>query len=341
MQIRKKRNILFTTLLCCLVVCSFFLNPFKSVKAQDTNNKTSIYLQTYQSNTGIINSIFSIDVSQLSSDDKLQAYSLINAYRVQLMEKHKEKFYEIFSSNINSQEQNIQVVYDSVPISAIEFLTWDFNINNFDVNMTNIIVNINFMSIYAYMMFYYPDIFVYDEQSKTVKIDNANYSTLIDVPIPSVDYQVKEKFFVSLYEQVCSPFFYNGKEYYLLKDYKNFVSGESLFDVLCEVANIDYTSLQFEYTFITNFSRLHSNSTNVYSTELGKAHTWNLGNNASGQIVVWRNYANYSAWYLICLLIAILFIGISLLIHFIKIKTNKTKNLELLKKIDDFVNKNN
>ena len=332
-KIKSNIIILFFVLISIFAFC--LKTPLRA-NAQ-SGNEVSVHLQTYQSSSGMINSMLTIDVSNLDETQKFKILSLMSNYKNQLTTFHKNKFYEIFDKDIDTNQTNLEVLYNSVPINVVQFLVWNFTLTQ---NSTHIILNINFMSIYAYLLFYYPDLFVLDEETQKVKFDSNNYSTLIDAPIPVIDYKKEDNFFVTKYVQTCAPFYYNSKEYYLLQDYGSYSAGTPFFEVLSSEAGIDYSLLQFQFTFISDYDRLHS-SGQKYETNIGLAHTWDLKNDVNGQIVVWRNYANYYAWYLLALIVAILIVGICLSIYFINKKRKKKKTLELLKKIDDFVNNKN
>lgn len=69
---------------------------------------------------------------------------------------------------------------------------------------------------------------------------------------------------------------------------------------------------QFNYTYATSNTRLHSNADNISIDTYGyTAHTWHFGDDINNQIELWQVRANAVTWYLLALGITLVF-GISL-----------------------------
>ena len=333
-----------------------------------------ISLKTTQTSSGQILVNFSFDLQQLETiSAKQNAYKLSKTYFNQLFNAYKENLVEIFSNVYSYYDLNLdtfdkQISY--VLTNNTKFIVGDAVINPdhvlFASNSEKMQIEVAFASIYAYVFFFYPDAFMFDSQTKVVKLNNEVYSSLIDAPIPSVETNIENQFFVNKFIQTCSPFSYNGEEPKLLYDYMsgtNFYPAETLLSVVaCQELGLSSEQGKYIFTFATPYNRLHSNGT-ITRTSSGLEHTWEFSGDEEKLISVWRNTPNYVVYYVLSICVGVVIIVVALIfllkkknkgnIEIVNKEENNTQNVdsdlerevanmtgvELLKKIDELANK--
>lgn len=327
-----------------VALCAFFtLSVFSC---------SSITMQTIQGKNGNISCSLTIDGSDLTTNQKQVTYDFIQEYSSQLVSAYRDKMIELFSNVYDFEELNI--TSDEGKFSHIILYNENYKMLAGDIefsltreqftNGNNNILTISegYFSIYAYMMFFSPDAYFYDSDSNSVKFNSETYKMLIDVPILPSDYEIEESALMTTYLQTCVPFYYNGSEPLLLKDYttttQTHTAGTTLVTAICNELGVDENEANFIFSFATPFSRLHSNSTSVVENS-GYIHTWVLGNDINAEILLWRNYSNYTPWYVISLSAGIAVVTIGFLVTFILKKCKKIKKIENGKKVDDEINK--
>jgi len=315
---------------------------------------SSITLQTVQGVNGNISSSLTFDGSDLTTNGRQVTYDFVYEYCEQLVSSYKNNMIELFSNIYDFEELSINNYNDK--LTHIILYNNNFNLlaGNIDFSLTKeqfvsgvnhtITISAGYVSIYAYMMFFCPDAFYYDSNSNSVKFDSTAYSMLIDVPILASDYNVEESNFMKTHLQTCVPFSYNGSEPVLLYDYttanhNTYTAGTRLVTAICDELGAEESEADFVFDFVTPFSRLHSDSTSVIE-DSGYHHTWTLGSDINAEIVLWRNYTNYTPWYALSLGAGIIVVSSGFLVIFTLKKIKQKKEIERLKKIDNLTNKN-
>ncbi|NCB48177.1 MAG: hypothetical protein EOM55_00900 [Clostridia bacterium] len=314
---------------------------------------SSITLQTVQGVNGNISSSLTIDGTDLNSNERSVIYDFTREYCEQLVTSYKNNMISLFSNLYNFEELGFSdedsklthiILYNSnynLLAGDIEFsLTKEQFISTAGPIFT---VSAGYVSIYAYMMFFCPNAFFYDNISNSVKFDSSTYSMLIDVPIFASDYEVEESAFMTTYLQTCMPFSYNGSEPVLLEEYttanhNTYTAGTTLITAICEELSLNEAEADFIFNFVTPFSRLHSNST-VLVENSGYHHTWTLGSDINAEITLWRNYTNYTPWYALSLLAGFLVVTFGFLTIYLLRKMRHKKEKEELKNIIDLKDK--
>lgn len=310
---------------------------------------SSITLQTVQGKNGNISSSLTIDATELSTQEKQITYDFVREYCEQLVSAYKTNMIELFS-NIYDFE-TLGLINEDDKLTHIILYNNNYNLLAGDVDFSvpkedfvsgnSLTVSIGFVSIYSYMMFFCPNAYYYDNVSNTVKFDSTTYSMLIDVPVISNDYNIEESAFMTTHIQTCVPFSYNGSEPVLLQDYttatKTYQAGTTLVSAICEELEVSEDEARFVFNFVTPFSRLHSNS-NLLVENSGYHHIWALGSDINAEVTLWRNYSNYTLWYIISLSAGILVLAVGFLVIAIIKNTKKKNGMDNLKKIDEFIN---
>ncbi len=315
---------------------------------------SNITLQTVQGKNGNIVSSLTFDASDLSTSEKQTVYNFTREYCDQLIDAYKDNIITLFSNIYDFEELGIND--DNAKMSHIILEHQNFNLLAGDIEFSKtyaefttaddatLTVSIGFVSVYAYMMFFCPNAFAYNELSNTVKFDGAKYAMLIDVPVTPSDYQKDENLFMTTHLQTCVPFSYNGEEPALLQSYttstKTHPVGTTLVDAICEELGENAENAKFLFDFVTPFSRLHSNATQ-YQDGANYHHIFDLGSNINAEVIIWRTYSNYAPWYVVALCLGLLLVGATFLVLFINKKVKTKKSLETLNKIDVFMTKKN
>lgn len=305
---------------------------------------------------GVINVRLSISLEGLQSYQKQSANEIINTYKGQLENSFKTNLVSLFSEiykdvegfSLLSIDEKTAFVLTHNPAFAcdneINRYLDDFN----PITTTDIVFDINFASIYSYILYFNPSAFVYNKDNNSIVL--KNYDGLADVPINSKGIEVKNNLFFENAIQKCAPFSYDKKEPYLLQKYKSYEAGTTLKDVV--KSEIGQMEGEYLFSFITPYKRLHSNGT-VNLTQNGFMHSWNLGDDINKEIEIFRTSAVPVSFYVTALILGlgVMVIGSIIVIKKPKKKVKTEKNidykkeienlegLELLKKIDEFERK--
>lgn len=227
-------------------------------------------------------------------------------------------------------EKNQQYVISRDLVSDDDYKEFDFDSQKHTIKFQK-----TFISIYAYVMYFYPNAFEYNAEKNAVVISNS-YKSMVDIPM-SGDFKEDESLFINKYIQTCVPFYYNGEEPKFLKDgsgtYRDAVAGMSLAEALSNETGLTEEDVKLIFSFTTPYKRLHSNGT-FTETEKGYTHTFNLSN-MSSTVTFWRTYANYSAWYITAAIIGILVLIVGFVSVKIILNIKKKQGLKALKKLDE------
>ena len=319
-----------------IILISFFMLACSPIK-----------LTTTQHSSGQVTMTIEVDVSSLNVHDRGTAYYIASHYFAPLNNAYISNLIEIFSNIYDFKTLNIQTEegkYAYIIQNHSQFLAGaeiSPSAESFSIDFTTIKIDFSFMSIYAYLMYFYPDAFIYNESTNSIAINSEEYASLIDIPISSISVEEVEHLFTIDNIQKCSPFSYNGKEPYLLESVviegTRYEKGTKVVEVICQEFNLNSEEAEYLYTFITPYSRVHSDGT-ISSNNEGKVHTWNLGNNINGVISLWRTTANYVSYYVLGAVIGIIVLGVGSLLIFINYKKKKKDNMDLLKKVDELMN---
>lgn len=204
-----------------------------------------------------------------------------------------------------------------------------------DSKAKTISIKKEFISIYGYIMYFYPSAFEYNAEKNAVVISDS-YKSLIDIPIGG-GFEQEENLFTIRSIQYCTPFYYNGKEPTLFKSItvndKSFPEGTTLMKVLSDSTGKTEKDLQkLGFSFSTPYKRVHSDGT-VSQTKNGYTHSWTLGNIGS-TVSVWRTYANSPAWYVIAGCVGILMVAIGFIVVKVVNDAKKKRGMKALKQLD-------
>ena len=303
-----------------------------------------VTLTTRQFNNGIVQMSLEFNVEGLEESDKTKLIQITNGYVDGLNSAYLDNFYNLFSKQYDSLLNGFLELSEEDKLSFIlqNFSNFSVVPSNLSETQGAIRVGFTFMSIYAYILYFNPSAYMYDEETNAVVINSENYGSLIDIPISSVSVEEERKLFTIDVIQTCSPFSYDGGEAVLLEDLhlsngSGHLSGEKLVDVVVSELNLSETEAEFVYNFITPYSRVHSDG-EITDTADGIMHTWNLNGNIMGEIKLWRTSANQVSWYVLGILVGLIIIGVGVIIIVFQNRKKKKDGLELLKKVDDLVN---
>ena len=289
----------------------------------------------------IIQSI-DIDLTNLDTNNKNIVYKVIKEYNNQLDRAYKDnlvgKFNNIYDSEVYANLSNEQK-FDFIVTRNPNYILSDLEISEINSN-TKLFYRRTFVNIYSYLMYFYPDVLQADGEKGKLVV-SEDYTSLIDIPFNS-SFDEEDKLFVSTYIQTCYPFYYNGQEPKLIYDFQytesvKFVKGQKLSVVLASLTGKTEEEIDLFFDFSTPYSRLHSNG-NVVMTDNGYTHYFTL-ENINSSVIFYRNYANYTAWYVLAAGIGIAIVVVGFVVIKIVKSRKKKKGLEVLKKINDFENK--
>lgn len=312
----------FTFAICALFTLSFF-------------GCSPIILQTTQGKNGNVKTSLTLHSSNLSSHQKEVVYLFTEAYSTQLFTAYQTKLISLFSELYDFESLELSTETEKLNHIFLNNNNFKLLAGNVDFSLTSqqflssenssLTISIGFVSVYAYMMFFCPDAFSFDEVSHSVKFHSTTYQMLIDAPIIPTNFEISDTAFITTYLQTCIPFSYNGAEPALLENYGIYPAGTSLASAIQQELEESGEDAQFIFQFFTPFSRLHSSGT-TQSVQNGIVHTWSLGNNILGEVLLWRNYSNHTLWYIIALCAGILTVSIGFLTtHFIQKQKSSNK----------------
>lgn len=323
----KKKNSLAKKICLCIMCVAFSLFFFAC---------SPITMSTTQYASGQILFEMSFDVSTLSSQDKQKAFDLVEAYHNQLTYAYKKNLTDLFGNyyidkplwNTMSVEQRFEYIKKTKSFSNFiacntgenEIVGGIVSTNTPSIEeATEINVQIAFTTIYGYLAYFCPRAYKFDEETRNIVINSEEYSTLIDTPIMVMDNKTENTFFAKKIVETCSPFYYNKEQPKLLANYKDYVAGTSLIDVV--KGEFGEIVASYVFSFTTPYSRLHSDGT-IESVEDGTKHTWTF-DSLDGSAKVYRNYANQVVYYVIGIVGGLILMAVAVAISISKTKRNK------------------
>ncbi len=314
-----------------LVICTTF--------ALSLFGCSPIILQTTQGKDGNVSSALTFNATTLSSPQKEIIYDFTEEYSTQLIDAYKANLISLFSHLYDFESLNIFAETDKLNHIFLHNDNFKLLAGKIDFSLSrqqflsneesSLTLSIGFTSVYAYMMFFCPIAFSFDTTSHSIKFNSDTYQMLIDVPIIPTDFELSENAFMTTYLQTCLPFSYNGAEPTLLEDYKTFPAGTTLISAIQTELEESGEDAQFIFQFFTPFARLHSNGT-TQSVQNGVVHSWSLGSDILGEVLLWRNYSNHTLWYVIAIGAGVFTLTIGfLIIHFTKKAKKQTTTTQL------------
>jgi len=254
---------------------------------------------------GLYNNIYTTDDYKYKYDETDEIIEKTN----------HEKFSYIISKNIEKYDYETTFIEDNNKI----FVEWKFT------------------NIYAYLLYFYPDLIKYDFDSEKIIVDKTHH-LLVDVPLNG-ELETNENLFVETYLQTCHPFYYNGKEPYLLDDCQiqgeDFFKGQTLREVVYLLSGASEEEVEYNFSFSTSYRRLHSNG-ELSVTEDGYTHTWRFTSLDDSQAIVWRKYVKPAFWYVASLVLGLVVVCGGFLIVVIIKKLKKKRGMKYLNKIANF-----
>jgi len=297
------------------------------------------YNVNLKSNGSVVANVY-VDLTKLNSSNRQIINWTVQTYYKQLDKKYEENLINLFQNIYNfdelfliSNQQKIEYIFSK---QSSKFLVGDTECKT-ESQYPYISIEKQFVSVYAYLLYFYPSAFVYDEESDTVKV-SSEYKAMIDVPL-SNGLQEDEYIFFNKYIQTCQPFMYDGEEPKFLYDnlLYTMTKGQTIKDYLESRTTLTSEELELIFNFSTPYRRLHSDGT-FSTTDDGYTHTWVLGD-VQNEVTFWRNYPKTIPFYVVSVVcgISILIFGSILILIVNEVK--KKKGLKMLKKIDDFQNK--
>ena len=328
-----------------LLLCVFmFLISFTMFGCASVNLDV-IYAQKQDVNGNPLNVVtasMSIAIDKSISMGIIQP--IVTEYFKQLNEQYEKNIVDCYSQvypevNLMYSEHQIQEKFKYMMTTKPlgRFLINDNNESGIKVDSSKGTINIKreFVSIYGYIMYFYPSAFEYNADKNAVVISD-NYKSLIDIPIGG-GFEQEEKLFTIRSIQYCTPFYYNGKEPYFFKkvnmlgsEYEAETTVMSVLSAKTGKKEADLEKLGF--SFSTPYKRVHSDGT-VSQTKNGYTHSWTLGNIGS-TVSVWRTYANSPAWYVIAGCVGILMVVIGFIVVKVVNDAKKKRGMKALKQLD-------
>ena len=304
---------------------------------------STISLSTTLGKQGNISTTIKVDLKDVAQSKRTTLYKIFKTYYSQLDKAYEDNLIYYFSQVYNSDsfdELDRLTKLQYITTRNILYLageTEDSSLQDLD-NYKFFCLKKDFASIYAYLMYFCPNAFEYDEENNKVKI-SSDYHSLVDVPMASSDNDIEESgnIFIKQYIQDFCPFYYNNEEPAFLYDASvpiHVSQGDKLADVIKDSCGFTEEEVEYYFSFTTPYKRLHS-SGQIESTSSGYTHSWVLGS-VNSKVEVWRNYANYAPWYGFVILISLIGIIVSFAVVRIVNNRKKKKGLEMLEKINDF-----
>lgn len=322
-----------------------------------------ITLTTYEYASGEVSSQMTINLTDLktagnnsSYGTKVEVvYEIVERYSAQLTSAYKDKLIELFSNKYDfdgmTDNEKIAYILDKNPSLDVEI-----NIlpNRYDNGQNSIMFSYSavdkicvescFQSIKGYILFFYPDAYIWDNESKNIMLDTSVYSSLLDIPITASSVEEKEDLLFKTYIQTSTPFSYNGDEAKLLKNTTikgvMYPQGTTISAVACFALGLDSSDAEYVFNFATPYRRVSSNGSISYADGY-YVHTWNFGNDAKSNVTLTRRIANYTSWYAFGAISGVLVVVVGLIVVKIGKKTKKNKVRKEFMSIAEFVNDEN
>ena len=307
---------------------------------------SNISLNTKITSSGIIQTKLNIQIKNSGNASEATVYSIVAEYFKQLENQYIVNLVDLYSNvyDFDAMGESEGKIYSD--IEKFDYI-YAQNINKFlisksaddckhdPVNKT-IIITKQFRSIYAYLMYFYPSAFKYNEEINNVVISDE-YRSMIDVPMGG-KFEEYENLFITKYIQTATPFYYNGEEPYFFSGTTSGITArQTLVSVLVDRTGLSEEQVKLMFSFSTPYKRVHSDGTTTL-TSSGYTHTWTLSN-LGENIKLWRNYANYVPWYVLAGALGVLIFVIGAIVIVIINKIKKAKGMRALNKINNFVNK--
>ena len=333
-NLKKYLAILFVFFVC---ICSF--------------GCSKINLNVVISSSGVITQKCEVDLSDLPSNynnvtniktimrELIQKY-----YQNQLTIAYEDKLVGLYNNVYTTDDYNYK--YENGELKSKtnheKFLyIINRNIHKYDYETTGVIednnriyIELKFTNIYSYLLFFYPDLIVYDFDSDKITVDKTHH-LLADVPLNG-ELEESGNAFVETYLQTCYPFYYNGSEPYLIYDCQiqnqDFYAGQTLRDVVFSLSGSTSEEVEYAFGFSTPYKRLHSNG-EISLTSDGYTHSWKFESLDDSSILIYRKYAKPVFWYLTSFILGIAIVVVGFLIVGISRSVKKRKGMKYLNKI--------
>lgn len=319
---KSKKIVLLLLVMLCMMLFSA-CSPIRLTTKYEDSGKVEVTLTLPTSSLKALGeSSYSIRVDRV--------YTILTHYMQDVKTACEDKTLELFSHIYSfpptmSREEKLSEIY----LTNRKF-TFDTEVtpsrSAYDYSSTTqeITITCTFSSIYAYIMYFYPDAFKYNEEENNLVIDKDKTSLLSDVPVASSTLKMEDAFLWKTYTQIASPLLYNGGECALLSPLnvglKSYPAGELISNVVKDALSLSSEEASFVFSFLSPYRRLGSNGTISYNDGY-YVHTWEL-DDTSSQVKFSRRIANYSSWYISAAILgAVLMCGM-IVSYFIQKKKN-------------------
>lgn len=322
-----------------------------------------ITLTTYEYASGEVSSQIDMNLTSLrtagnnlSYGTKVEiVYEIVERYSAQLTSAYKNKLIELFSNEYDfdgmTDNEKIAYILDKNPSLDVEI---NISPNRYGDGQNSIMFSYSavdrvrveswFKSIKGYILFFYPDAYIWDEESKSIILDRSVYSSLSDVPISASSVEEKEDLLFKTYIQTATPFSYNGEEAKLLKNTTIkgvlYPQGTTILNVACSALALEGSDAEYVFNFATPYRRVSSNGSTHYEDGY-YVHTWNFGNDANKSVTLRRRIANYTSWYAFGAISGVLVAVVGLIVVKIGKKAKKNKAKKEFMSVAEFVNDKN
>ena len=288
--------------------------------------------------------------NELSYGTKVEiVYQIMERYSAQLASAYQNRLIELFSNKYDfdgmTDLEKIEYILGKNPSLDVKYsqnnLENEQSTTMFSYSAINELHKESiFASTKAYIMFFFPNAYIWDEETKSIRLDGDIYSSLIDVPITNSSIEEKEDLFFKTYIQTATPFTYNGEEAKLLKDTiirgVLYAKGTTIASVACTSLGLDENDADYVFKFSTPYKRVSSNG-QVANENGYYVHTWNFGNDSGGVVTLTRRIANYTSWYAFGAILGLAVVSVGLLAVQITNKTRKNKAKKQVMSITEFM----
>lgn len=303
------------------------------------------------SEQGIIESEVYFDLSNLETAKIDKINGVVKTYYRQLDKAYKENLINLFANIYDFSQMKDENGNELEEISKYKYIISKhmkfFDGDDIEKDRAyaefnegkKFVITKTFASFYAYILYFNPSAFKFDETKKEIVIVES-YNSLIDVPISSDGVEKEKGLFINKYIQTCSPFYYNGEvPKFLYDDTMNKISkGATLEEILIEKAELTKEQVNLIFSFTSPYNRLHSNG-EFKVTDKGFTHTWTLSS-LNDKITFTRIYSNQTMWYVVAGASGIVALILSCIVAIFINRHNKKVGLQVLKQIDDFTKAN-
>ena len=301
------------------------------------------YSTTLKSSGAVIQTI-DIDLSDLPSN-KQTVYAIARAYYNQVEQAYIDNMISLFGNIYADNEAfvndtNVATKFDFIIKRHPNFLVSELeeSSNKDTGNFTFLYMKKTYASIYAYLLYFCPNAFVYDAELDKVRIAD-DYNSLIDIPLNS-NFEEQSSLFYNKYIQTCNPFYYNNEQPKFLYNATiasagiNVTKGQTLVEVLANATGYTQDEVELIFNFSTPYKRVHSDGKLLVGGD-GYTHTWQLSG-VDAKVSLWRIYANQTPWYIFAGGGTLLGVIIAFIVLAIIKNIKKKRGLRALRKIADF-----